>query len=189
MKNILEFEESVVDSSKVDIDAINFYSGLLDRNGMELLFPDLSKGCINFGYWEYIPKIISKSERLLSQIKLYQKIISRFEPTKSQIILEVGCGRGHGVQMLLNSGMDAFGVDAVPSQIKICRENYPNDADRFIHGYAGHLPFQNESFDGIISLEAKLLSKQIVGLSNFHKTKMDVRLYAFSPKRDLLVSV
>lgn len=36
---------------------------------------------------------------------------------------------------------------------------------------------------------ADLICKQTVGLSQFHKTKMDVRLYAFSPKTDCLVSV
>lgn len=147
-------ENLVVDQLEVDTDVVKFYSGLLDKNGMEALFPDLSNGCINFGYWESIPQKIDKSTRLQSQISLYQKIISCLRITKSQNVLEVGCGRGHGVQMLLNKGIDAFGLDAVSSQIDLCRKNYPKEADKFIQGYAGSLPFQKENFYGIISLEA-----------------------------------
>lgn len=154
MKNMPKLMENLVDQSKVDPDAVKFYSGLLDKKGMEILFPDLSNGCINFGYWQSVPQKINKSVRLQSQIRLYQKIISCLRISKSQSVLEIGCGRGHGIQMLLSKGIDAFGIDPVSSQIDLCRKNYPREADRFIKGYAGSLPFQKEIFHGIISIEA-----------------------------------
>ncbi len=36
---------------------------------------------------------------------------------------------------------------------------------------------------------AKLVCKQVVDVSQFHKTKMDIRLYIFSPRTDQLVSL
>ena len=154
MTNIPKLIENQTDRAKVDVDAIKFYSGLLDKNGMEILFPDLKNGCINFGYWDDIPQKICKSSRLQSQIKLYQKTISCLGIRAHQNVLEVGCGRGHGIGMLLNKSIDAFGIDAVSSQIDLCRINYPKEADRFIHGYSGAMPFHKENFDGIISVEA-----------------------------------
>ncbi|NGX37732.1 MAG: Demethylrebeccamycin-D-glucose O-methyltransferase [Chlamydiae bacterium] len=154
MVNKSKLMENLTDLPRVDADTIKFYSGLVDRNGMEVLFPDLSAGCINFGYWNKIPPKISKSARLSSQIRLYEEVISFLEVSKHQSVLEVGCGRGHGVQMLLNSNIDSFGIDAVPSQISVCRKNYPKEADRFIQGYAGSIPFPDDNFHGIISVEA-----------------------------------
>ncbi|MGR3912463.1 MAG: class I SAM-dependent methyltransferase [Candidatus Rhabdochlamydia sp.] len=154
MSKEYNFIENTIDLPMVDHDVIKFYSGLMDINGMEILFPDLELGCINFGFWNSLPEKIDKKTRLDSQINLYKKVISFLENGQDRRILEVGCGRGHGVHLMLNYGFNPMGIDAVPSQISLCKDNYPQEAHRFIQGYAADTSFSDESFDGIITLEA-----------------------------------
>ena len=139
----------------VDQEAINLYSGRYDKKGLNRLFPNVEKGCINFGYWETIPPIISTSERVESQLNLYMKIFSYSELNERNTkLLEVGCGRGHGVALLNQIGMNAYGIDPVDKQIKTSKSNYPLLKDRYLLGSSSQIPFNDNYFGRIISLEA-----------------------------------
>lgn len=120
---------------------------------MEKLFPTKNQGCINFGYWKNIKKPLTKKKRIESQKKLYFELFDRFEPD-CKTVLEVGCGRGHGVAWLIERGYEASGIDVLPSQIEKSKITYPFLSARYQVGKAEQLPFNDCSFDCICSLEA-----------------------------------
>ncbi len=120
---------------------------------MEKLFPMKNQGCINFGYWEGIEKPLNHKKRIASQKNLYLNLTQRICPS-SKRVLEVGCGRGHGIRWLREKGLQSYGVDILSSQIEQSKREYPELAEFFKVGGAENLPFDDSSFDCIYSLEA-----------------------------------
>lgn len=126
----------------------------INKVHLDRLFPDMKDGCINFGYWESASNIISSDERINSQKALYRKLFSLLIPKKEQSILEIGSGRGHAVNWLHNEGINCYGIDALIDQIIKSKNKYATLNKFFIHGAAENIPFENDNFDGIYSLEA-----------------------------------
>lgn len=120
------------------------------------LFPTGRLGCINFGYWEYVPDAISLEIREKSQLDLYLKlfVFAGINQTPEAITLEIGCGRGHGVYLLSKNGHNSYGIDLVNSQVQKCAKNYPNLASKFKQGLANNSGFLPNTFDFVISVEA-----------------------------------
>lgn len=120
------------------------------------LFPITRSGCINFGYWEHVPDSISVELREKSQLDLYHKLFefAGIDRKSGSTILEVGCGRGHGVNLLSTKGHDSYGVDLVKAQIQKCIQNYPNLELKFKEGLSNKTGFRANSFDFVISVEA-----------------------------------
>jgi ubiquinone/menaquinone biosynthesis C-methylase UbiE len=120
---------------------------------MEKLFPSKNQGCINFGYWKDIKKPLTTKKRIESQRRLYFEMFRKFD-LNCKTVLEVGCGRGHGVSWLSERGYEAFGIDVLPGQIEKSKAKYPDLAYRFQPGEAERIPFGNNYFDCVCSLEA-----------------------------------
>lgn len=128
--------------------------GKLKDKMMDRLFPSIhGKGCINFGYWEGITEPLTLAKRLDSQKQLYSRVFQLI-PENSSRVLEVGCGRGQGIAWLSSLGYNAYGVDCLNSQIEISRANYPDLYKKFHLAFAEQLPFDDVSFDVILSVEA-----------------------------------
>jgi 2-polyprenyl-3-methyl-5-hydroxy-6-metoxy-1,4-benzoquinol methylase len=66
-------------------------------------------------------------------------------------ILDVGCGSGRDLAVLVSLGFDAFGVDATPEFVDIAQYKHPELLGRITHGQLPQLgqPFGGE-FDGIL---------------------------------------
>ena len=70
-------------------------------------------------------------------------------------ILEIGCGRGGGCELLLNYHPNAVtGLDFSEKGIKFCQNTYRNTPIKFVAGNAEILPFPDRSFDVIVNLES-----------------------------------
>lgn len=65
-------------------------------------------------------------------------------------ILDIGCGMGELVRELLKQGTDAYGVDVSSVAAAHCNRYAPG---RFFAGSILKLPFQDESFDTLISTD------------------------------------
>ncbi len=120
------------------------------------LFPESEFGCINYGYWDRIPTTISLKEREDSQLNLYRKLLefAGIEGKSKGSSLEMGCGRGHGVHLLSEEGLDAYGVDMVEAQIQKCIKHYPELRDSFKQAAVNKTGFKSSTFDYIVSVEA-----------------------------------
>lgn len=120
---------------------------------MDKLFPKERQGCINFGYCKGLCFPITKEKRRRAAKQLYFLLFAQF-PKKSRFVLEVGCGRGHGVYWLQQMRYEAYGIDILDEQIALCRKSYPHYYPYFQKGRAETIPFRNACFDVVYSLEA-----------------------------------
>lgn len=76
-------------------------------------------------------------------------IIEHFSLKPGSRILDIGCAKGFLVKDLLNEGMDAYGLDISEYAIRNCEEEV---IGRLHCGQADKLPFKDNSFDAIISI-------------------------------------
>lgn len=63
-----------------------------------------------------------------------------------QAVLEVGCGTGLHLSLLLREGMNIMGADISPHMLRVARERL-NDRVQLVVADAGDLPFKDRSFD------------------------------------------
>lgn len=121
---------------------------------------------INYGYWEVLDSgqsnNISVADRINSQQELYRKVLSTLNISSGDRLLEVGCGRGAGACLALQeySPLEVRGIDLVPEQIdRAIAANGKILSDRrrdisFHYGPAGNIPFSDNYFDKVFSVEA-----------------------------------
>lgn len=102
-------------------------------------------------YTEYS---FSDENAACSHSYLTKSVIELLDKEKNKKILDVGCGNGYLVRLLVENGFDAFGIDASESGINIAKKYYP---DRFylqdINSKILPMELQHINFDTIISTE------------------------------------
>lgn len=54
------------------------------------------------------------------------EIINSTKPNKNSILLDIGCGTGHHLELFKDSFSDMIGLDISPDMIKLARNNYPD---------------------------------------------------------------
>ncbi len=119
---------------------------------------------INFGYWlgiDYTSPTIKK--RIESSKNLYEYVGRRSEIKWDSVVIDIGCGNGRGTTHLMSKHEPAVmaGLDINSRQIDRAEEynkptiNYytPNRLN-FVHGNVTEIPFRNNSFTNVISVEA-----------------------------------
>lgn len=77
--------------------------------------------------------------------------------SKSNAILEIGCGPGPMINFLKNYGNFVIGIDYSEYALTLCTQN---GHDNLVRGTVEHLPFSDESFDLLTSFEV-LYHKQV----------------------------
>lgn len=77
------------------------------------------------------------------------KIVHKFKLNSKSKLLDIGCAKGFLVSDLLDLGIDAFGIDISEYAL---RKSLPNSLGRLHLGNATSLPFPNNTFDAVISI-------------------------------------
>lgn len=127
--------------------------------------PAFQGGYINFGYWKGLfPKkgAISLEERIKASEALYDLIIDHLHVTSNDTVLEVGSGRGYGCVKVMSGfkPKKVTGVDITPEQIERSKQIHQNIIQEhagsleFINASSSPLPFEDESYSKIYSVEA-----------------------------------
>ncbi|MEU7279837.1 methyltransferase domain-containing protein [Streptomyces sp. NPDC045431] len=121
-------------------------------------------GFINFGHWGAIDLALplGEAERIRSQEDLYRLVLDALGPPRGGKGLEVGCGLGMGCAVALREhGFAAItGMDIHPEQLRRARSAHTDLLReeparlRFVQGAAESMPFEDEEFDAVISVEA-----------------------------------
>lgn len=86
---------------------------------------------------------------------LYRHLLDQVNINHETTVLEVGCGRGGGSELVLQyHPKSVTGMDFSKNVIKFCQKNYTDPRLKFMVGNAESLPFQDNSFDVIINIES-----------------------------------
>ena|SRR5215217_6976557 len=114
--------------------------------------------CLNYGYEEDPPMglpLEQSEEANRYGIQLYHEVATQADLASKQV-LEVSCGHGGGASYLARTLHPASytALDFNPDGIALCRKTHNVQGLEFVHGDAESLPFDDESFDAVINVEA-----------------------------------
>jgi ubiquinone/menaquinone biosynthesis C-methylase UbiE len=88
-------------------------------------------------------------------IQLYHRTATQVD-LNGKRVLEVSCGHGGGAAYVVRTlGPASYtGLDLDPAGVDFCRKTHNLPGLDFVQGNAANLPFPDESFDAVISVEA-----------------------------------
>ena len=84
-------------------------------------------------------------------VPIAEDIVKHFGLKSGDRVLDVGCGKGFLVKdlMMVCAGLEVFGIDISEYAVMNCE---PTVTGRVHHGNATHLPFPDNSFQAVISI-------------------------------------
>ncbi len=71
----------------------------------------------------------------------------------SQEVLDIGCGAGHGSNMLSKKYKKVYGVDISEEAIEYAKSNWATNNIEFVVGSAMDIPFPDSTFDAVSAFE------------------------------------
>lgn len=91
-------------------------------------------------------------------IQLYHQAATQVDLAGKKV-LEASCGHGGGASYLMRTLKPASytGLDLNPAGIEFCQNRHHLPGLEFVHGDAQNLPFDDESFDAVLNVEASHL--------------------------------
>jgi SAM-dependent methyltransferase len=95
------------------------------------------------------------------QTPTYEAALERVDLQPGQAVLDVGCGVGAFLRLVMARGAHAFGLDASEALIELARTRVP-DADVRV-GELEALPYEDDSFDLVTGFNAFFFANDIVG--------------------------
>lgn len=94
------------------------------------------------------------SDQLASDNPLHQRLLKPYVVAGQWIkgdLLEVGCGEGRGVRLLLPSVTSYTAIDKIEAAVDELKVKYPSG--KFVAGNLPPLPFPDSSFDTVVSFQ------------------------------------
>jgi len=113
---------------------------------------------INWAYEEDPPMALSlaaSDEPNRGHIQLYYRTATQAD-LNGKRVLEVSCGHGGGASYLMRTLHPASytGLDLNPAGVEFCRKRHNLPGLDFVQGDAENLPFDDQSFDVVLNVEA-----------------------------------
>jgi ubiquinone/menaquinone biosynthesis C-methylase UbiE len=113
---------------------------------------------INWAYEENPPMalpLVASDEPNRGHIQLYHRVATQVELSGKRV-LEVSCGHGGGASYLTRTLNPASytGLDLNSAGIAFCRKRHDLPDLDFVQGDAENLPFDDQSFDVVLNVEA-----------------------------------
>ncbi len=115
--------------------------------------------CINYGYLPLkesdLPELKPGVEKERLPLSLYHYSASKV-PLKGLDVLEVGSGRGGGTSFVHrnHNPQSMTGLELTRNGVNFCNRNYQAPGLKFINGNALEMPFEEQSFDAVMSIES-----------------------------------
>jgi ubiquinone/menaquinone biosynthesis C-methylase UbiE len=111
---------------------------------------------VNFAQGKYTDEFIYGRYQMFEEI---DAILSKLP--KGAKVLDLGCGTGHFSSYIHTLGYQVTGLDPSTKMLEYARQNFPHIT--FVEGYSNTLPFEDNMFDLIISIEVlRYLDSKIV---------------------------
>jgi SAM-dependent methyltransferase len=119
--------------------------------GEEVLF-------LNYAYEEEPPMgipLAPEDEPNRACIQLYHHVATQVQ-LRGKTVLEVSCGHGGGASYLTRTlhPKSYIALDLNPAGINFCKQRHHVDGLNFLQGDAENLPFEPNTFDAVINVEA-----------------------------------
>src|SRR5579872_1054800 len=119
--------------------------------GEEVLF-------LNYAFEEEPPlgiRLLPEDEPDRACIQLYHHVATQVT-LRGKAVLEVSCGHGGGAAYLVRTLQPQryTALDLNPAAIRFCQQRHRVDGLNFVEGDAEHLPFEHDTFDAVINVEA-----------------------------------
>ena len=120
---------------------------------------------MNWAYEEDPPMALSleaSDEPYRTHIQLYHRTATQAD-LGGKRVLEVSCGHGGGASYLVRTLRPASytGLDLNPNGIAFCQRRHNLPGLDFVHGTAEDLPFDDQSFDAVLNVEASHLYSDV----------------------------
>ncbi len=94
------------------------------------------------------------SDQIPSDNPLHQRLLKPYLVAKECVkgdLLEVGCGEGRGIELLLPSLSSFTAIDKIESAVALLRSRFPQG--KFVSGNLPPLPFEDNAFDSVVSFQ------------------------------------
>ncbi len=85
-------------------------------------------------------------------LPIYHETLSQLKLTKSDLLLDAGCGSGLFSSMAIAVGAQVVGVDAAPGLLEVAQTRNPNNI--FMEGDLEALPFKENTFDVVVGFNS-----------------------------------
>jgi SAM-dependent methyltransferase len=113
---------------------------------------------LNYGFEEDPPLAIPlrpEDEPDRACIQLYHHVAGQV-PLRGRSVLEVSCGHGGGAAYLARTFRPQryTGLDLNPEGVRFCQQRHQVDGLVFAQGDAGNLPYEANTFDAVVNVEA-----------------------------------
>lgn len=96
----------------------------------------------------FVPEI--EGDIFLEHFHRYYAISS---VVNQKVVLDIACGEGYGTELISKSASKVFGVDISNETIKHAQQKYQKDNIQFCVGSTSKIPFEDDSFDIVVSFE------------------------------------
>ncbi|MDO8603585.1 MAG: class I SAM-dependent methyltransferase [Candidatus Omnitrophota bacterium] len=80
----------------------------------------------------------------------YYSLIKGLSIGAEDIVLEIGCGFGRGLERLLTQSKNVYGMDISEAMVRAAKNDYGDETNGLIVAEAEKPPFKNESFTKIV---------------------------------------
>lgn len=115
-----------------------------------MLFRNILNDCL----WLLYPFFYDRMRIFPSYIEMMEKVAESLSPKKNGIYLDLGCGTGNLIQLLVSKGAVVYGLDYSFSALKVAyakikRQKATGSAKIYLYRFVDKLPFKDESLDGI----------------------------------------
>ena len=111
---------------------------------------------LNYGYYCDTLDVAIENSSEQFQLNLYNFLVSKID-TKDKTILEIGCGRGGGINFLSKEKqfLALYGIDICPESIRFCQNEYQHQTHlNFKKGDAEDIPFMADKFNVVLNVES-----------------------------------
>lgn len=101
-------------------------------------------------------------EFIYGRYKIFEEVkgdLRKLKPNSK--VLDLGCGTGHLSKFIKDLGHEVIGLDPSKKMLNFAKNNFPEI--EFVEGISAELPFKNNTFDYVVSIEVlRYLNKKDV---------------------------
>jgi ubiquinone/menaquinone biosynthesis C-methylase UbiE len=120
---------------------------------------------------------------VLEHLARYKLVKERKENT----VLDIGCGTGHGSNILSQKFEKVYGVDVSSGAIEIAKKKFHRKNITFLVGSGTEIPFKSNTFDIIVAFEVfeHIKDWKAFLLEIKRVTKKNGKIYISTPNKDI----